>query len=71
MLQLPEEGSARVVFPMGLATLTIVAAVVKYTIVALYMRGSGIRPVYECASALVWRRQVLLMKTVFILNLLI
>jgi hypothetical protein len=46
MLQLPEEGSARVVFPMGLATLTIVAAAVKYTIVALYMRGSGIRPVY-------------------------
>jgi hypothetical protein len=30
MLQLPEEGSARVVFPMGLATLTIVAAAVKY-----------------------------------------
>jgi hypothetical protein len=29
MLQLPEEGSAMVVFPMGLATLTIVAAVVK------------------------------------------
>ena len=29
MLQLPEEGSARVVFPMGLATLTIVAAAVR------------------------------------------
>jgi hypothetical protein len=29
MLQLPEEGSARVVFSMGLATLTIVAAAVK------------------------------------------
>jgi hypothetical protein len=30
MLQLPEEGSARVVFPMGLATLTIVAAAVRF-----------------------------------------
>ena len=35
MLQLPEEGSARVVFPMGLATLTIVAAAVKYGVLTL------------------------------------